>query len=310
MSAPQRRRSRYLDANESGGGMYPESFQYSAPRTLDEALSLLSELGDEGRVLAGGQSLIPMMKLRQAFPAHLVDINRVPGLDGIKEANGHLGIGALVRHAAVASSDVVAQNNSMMTTAAPWIADPLVRNRGTLVGSVAHCDPKGDWDSMMLAMGAVVVARSKAGERLIPIQEFVVDFFTNSLRPGEMVTEVRVPKDGSGAGGCYMKLERKIGDYATVGVAAHLRLDGKGQIAQAGLALTSVSSHNLKVTEAEQMMAGQTPSTDLFAQAGAIAASTCSPDDDVRGPASYKRGVVAEYTKRGFQKALQAATKA
>ncbi|HKZ25523.1 MAG TPA: xanthine dehydrogenase family protein subunit M [Acidimicrobiia bacterium] len=290
--------------------MYPAAFQYSAPRTLEEALSLLSELGDDGRVLAGGQSLIPMMKIQQAFPAHLVDINRISGLDGIREVNGHLGIGALVRHAALASSGLVAKNSSMMAAAAPWIADPLVRNRGTLCGSVAHCDPKGDWNSMMLAMSAVVVARSKAGERLIPIGEFVIDFFTNSLRPGEMVTEVRVPKDGVGGGGSYMKLERKIGDYATVGVATHLRLEGNGKIARAGLALTSVSSHNLKVTEAEQMMAGQTPSAELFAEAGAIAARTCSPDDDVRGPADYKRAVVAEYTKRGFQKALQAATSA
>ena len=284
--------------------MYPSAFEYSAPGSLEEALATLAELGDEGRVLAGGQSLIPMMKLRLAAPGHLVDINRVDELAHISESNGHLAVGALARHADVASSEAVSRHNHTVASAAPWVSDPLVRNRGTLCGSVAHCDPEGDWNSVMLAVGASVVARSSSGERVIPITDFVVDFFTNSLEPGEMVTEVRIPAYQGPAGGAYLKLERKVGDYATVGVATHLVLDGSGNVADAGLGLTAVYGHNLKVTEAEGMMAGQTPGPELFAEAAAIAARACDPDDNVRGPAEYKRAVVAEYTRRGFAQAL------
>ena len=284
--------------------MYPSAFDYSAPGSLDEVLAILGEVGDEGRVLAGGQSLIPMMKLRLAAPGHLVDINGVSELSYIRESNGHVAVGALARHADIVESDLLGSSNGTVASAAPWISDPLVRNRGTLCGSVAHCDPEGDWNSVMLAVGASVVARSSSGERVIPITDFVVDFYTNSLRPGEMVTEVRVPKYQGAAGGAYLKLERKIGDYATVGVATHLVLDAAGNVAGAGLALTSVYRHNLKVTEAEAMMMGQAPGADLFAEAAAVAARSCEPDSDIRGPADYKRAVVAEYTRRGFAQAL------
>jgi carbon-monoxide dehydrogenase medium subunit len=285
--------------------MYPSAFEYTAANDVESALSALAQVGDEGRVLAGGQSLIPMMKLRLAAPAHLVDINGISELDYIREVNGHVAVGALTRHAAVVDSAILADANGTVASAAPWIADPLVRNRGTMCGSVAHCDPEGDWNSVMLAIGASVVARSAAGgERVIPATEFVVDFFTNSLQPGEMVTEVRIPKYSGSGGGAYIKLERKIGDYATVGVATHLVLDGAGKVAEAGLALTSVYRHNLKVAEAESMMIGQDPGDELVAEAAAIAARVCEPENDVRGPADYKRAVVAEYTKRGFRTAL------
>ena len=284
--------------------MFPPPFEYSAPTDVGEAVGLLSELGEDARVLAGGQSLIPMMKLRLAAPAHLVDINGIDELDYVREVNGHLAIGALARHAKVAASDIVTGFNKTVAAAAPWVADPLVRNRGTVCGSIAHCDPEGDWNSVMLAVGASVVATSPAGERVIPISDFIVDFFTNSLAPGEMVTEVRVPRYSGPAGGSYIKLERKIGDYATVGVATHLVLDGAGKVAEAGLALTSVYRHNLEVAEAESMMRGEEPSDALFAEAAAIAARVCEPESDVRGPADYKRAVVSEYTRRGFAQAL------
>ncbi|NNC41968.1 MAG: xanthine dehydrogenase family protein subunit M, partial [Acidimicrobiia bacterium] len=193
--------------------MYPAAFAYSAPETLDEALATLSQEGESARVLAGGQSLIPMMKLRLASPAHLVDINNISGLDHINSANGYLRIGALVRHNDIVNSADIAAHNGAIASAAPWVADPLVRNRGTLCGSVAHCDPEGDWNSVMLAVRAEVVAQSATGERVIPIDDFVVDFFTNSLEPGEIVTEVRIPKYTGKGGGAYLKLERKIGDY-------------------------------------------------------------------------------------------------
>jgi carbon-monoxide dehydrogenase medium subunit len=286
--------------------MFPPRFEYSAPTSLEEATAKLADLGEEARVLAGGQSLIPMMKLRLAAPAHLVDINRLPDLGYIRRDNGHLAIGALARHAQIASSTEVKATSQTMASAAPWIADPLVRNRGTLCGSVAHCDPEGDWNSVMLALGAEVVAVSGGGERSIPITDFVVDFFTNSLRPGEMVKEVRVPVPKGPHGGKYLKLERKIGDYATVGVAVHLEA-ADGKISRAGIALTSVHPHNLKVTEAETLLTGQAGEAKLFDEVANVAARSCEPASDVRGPAEYKRAVVREYTRRGLASAWTAA---
>ena len=284
--------------------MYPAPFQYSAPTTIDETVSLLAEIGDEGRVLAGGQSLLPMMKLRLAAPAHLVDINGVAGLSDVT-VNGDLHIGALVRHADIVDNASVAAASPLMAATAKWVADPLVRNRGTVCGSIAHCDPEGDWNSVMLALGAEVVATGPEGERTIPIADFVVDFFTNSLRTGEMVTGVRVPKADRSTGGAYLKLERKIGDYATVGVATHLRLGGDGRIAEAGIGLTSVASKNLKATDAESLLVGNEPSAELFAEAAASAAAAADPVSDVRGPAEYKRAVVKSYVERGLTESLK-----
>lgn len=283
--------------------MYPPSFEYSAASSIEEAAALLREGGDGARILAGGQSLLPMMKLRLAEPSHLIDINRVPGLDAIEPVDGKLRIGALVRHADVVDNREVTDASPLMASTAPWVADPLVRNRGTVCGSVAHCDPEGDWNSVMLALGAEVVATSGSGDRIIPIDEFIVDFFTNSLHPGEMVTAVQVPRADARSGGAYLKLERKIGDYATVGVATHLRLDG-GRITEAGIGLTSVGPHNIKAREAEQMLVGESPGDDLFAEAGRVAAAAADPASDVRGPAEYKRAVVASYVERGLYECL------
>lgn len=283
--------------------MYPAPFQYSAPTTIDEAVSLLAELGDEGRVLAGGQSLLPMMKLRLASPGHLVDINGIDGLSDIS-VNGDVRIGALVRHADVVDNESVAAASPLMAATAKWVADPLVRNRGTVCGSIAHCDPEGDWNSVMLALGADVVATGPEGERTIPIGDFVVDFFTNALRAGEMITGVRIPKADHRTGGAYLKLERKIGDYATVGVATHLRLGDDGSITEAGIGLTSVASKNLKATDAESMLVGNQPSAELFRSAAAAAAAASDPVSDIRGPAEYKRAVVAAYVERGLSESL------
>ena len=236
--------------------MYPRSFDYTAPTSLDEALDILGEKGDEIKILAGGQSLIPLMKTRLSSPPSLLDINRIPGLDSIEASNGHVAIGALVRHADIVGSDVVSAENSAMASAAPWIADPIVRNLGTLCGSIAHHDPEGDWASVLLATGAeVVVASRDGGERVLNIEDFLVDMFTTACGPTEMVTGIRTPRYTNG-GGNYQKLERKIGDYATVGVATHLELDDTGVIQKAGIALTSVHARNLKVTGAEQVLRG------------------------------------------------------
>jgi aerobic carbon-monoxide dehydrogenase medium subunit len=284
--------------------MFPARFDYIAASSVEEAIAAKAADGDEARILAGGQSLLPMMKIRLASPSKLVDINRIPGLDGLVRDNGHLRVGALVRHADVVASDATF---GAIRSAAPWVSDPLVRNLGTLCGSVAHCDPEGDWNSVLLATGADVVARGPSGERTIPIAEFVRGIFTNALEADEMVTEVRIPVPSRPSGGAYLKLERKIGDYATVAVAAHLELAEDGTIAEAGLALTSVGPSNIKVTEAEAVLRGQAPSDAVFAEAADLAAAAAEPNDDVRGTAIWKRQVVRVYTRRALATAARQA---
>ena len=286
--------------------MFPSAFDYVRAGSVDEAVAAKAQGGDDTRVLAGGQSLIPMMKMRLASPAKLVDINRIPGLDALERSNGHLRVGALVRHADIAASDLAF---GAVASAAPWISDPLVRNLGTLCGSVAHCDPEGDWNSVLLATGADVIARGPKGERTIPITDFVVDFFTNALRPDEIVTEIRIPVPKGRSGGSYQKLERKIGDYATVAVAAHIELADDGTIARAGVALTAVTPKNTKVTAAEQVVVGNRPSDALFAEAGELAAQESEPRDDVRGSAEWKRNVVRVFTRRALAAAAEQAAR-
>jgi carbon-monoxide dehydrogenase medium subunit len=247
-----------------------------------------------------------MMKLRLAQPPTLLDINRIPGLDGLNRTNGTLHIGSLVRHNDVVKSDT-AKANHTVASAAPWIADPIVRNLGTVAGSLAHHDPEGDWASVMLACGAELVLTSSTGQRVVDINDFLVDMFTTSCQPNELVTEVRVAAHSASGGGNYQKLERKVGDYATVGVATSLELDHGGVISSAGIALTSVYAHNLKVTDAENALVGQTPSDELFAEAGRIAAQACNPDSDSRGSATYKRHIVHVFTRRGLAKSLEIA---
>ena len=281
--------------------MFPSRFDFVAARSVEEAIAAKAEGGGESRILAGGQSLLPMMKIRLASPEKLIDINNIPGLDAIERENGHVKVGALARHADIAASNLMF---GAVASAAPWISDPLVRNRGTLCGSVAHCDPEGDWNSVLLATGAEVIAQGPKGERTIAITDFIQGLFTNALADDEMVTGVRIQTPPSRSGGAYLKLERKVGDYATVAVAAHLELGDDGLIGKAGLALTSVAPINLKITAAEAALVGQTPSDDLFAAAGEIAAQASEPRDDVRGTATWKRQVVRTFTHR----ALAAAT--
>lgn len=283
--------------------MYPAKFDYLAPETLEEALSILDERGDEVKILAGGQSLIPMMKLRLARPETLLDINRLPGLDGISADDGHIAFGALVRHNDVVRSDTSGKNHTV-ASAAPWVADPIVRNLGTPVGSLAHHDPEGDWASVALATAAEVTLTNSGGSRTLPVTEFLVDMFTTSCQPNEMVTEIRFPAHTARGGGNYQKLERKVGDYATVGVATSIELAEDGTISAAGIALTSVNPFNLKVIEAESTLVGETPGEELFAEASRIAAAACDPASDTRGSADYKRHVVDVFTRRGLAESL------
>lgn len=286
--------------------MLPARFEYHRPSSLDEAFEILTAHREDAKVLAGGQSLIPMMKLRFASPGHIVDINRIPGLDGITEEGGWLRLGALVRHNALAGSGVVKARYPAVATAAPLISDPLVRNLGTVGGSLAHADPAGDWGSVMLAVGAEVVLRSARGERTLPVSEFLQGTFTTALEPDEVLVEVRVPTPTGGSGGTYLKLERKVGDFATVGVAVQLSLDD-GKIGRAGIALTAVGPKNIEATAAEDRLAGQEPTDDLFAEAARLAAEAAEPVTDVRGSAEYKRHVAEVFTRRGLARALELA---
>jgi carbon-monoxide dehydrogenase medium subunit len=279
--------------------MYPAGFEYFAPSSLDEALSLLERYGDEAKVLAGGQSLIPLMKLRFASPQALVDINRVGGLDTLSE-NGGLRIGALVRHKTCERSDLLRSRYRVLADTAPVISDPLVRNLGTVCGSLAHADPQGDWGSALLAAGAEVVARGPQGERTIPLDDFFQGPFTTALEPTEILTEVRVPDPGPRAGGAYLKLERKVGDFATAGVAVHVSFDD-ARVRRAGIALTGVGPTNLRAREAEESLAGAELDGDAIRHAAELAARAAQPHDDLRGTAAYKRQVVRVFTERGLR---------
>ncbi len=286
--------------------MYPASFEYHAPTSVDEALALLERYGDEGKVLAGGQSLIPLMKLRFAAPRALVDINRVPGLDDLAETGDGLRIGALVRHKTCERADVLRGRYRALGDAAPLISDPLVRNLGTVAGSLAHADPQGDWGSVMLATGASIEVRGPDGARAIPITDFFDGPFTTVLEPTEIVTAVVVPDPGPSASGTYLKLERKVGDFATVGVAVHLSL-ADGRVGRAGIALTGVGPTNLKATAAEESLAGAELDDAAIREAGELAAQAAEPRSDTRGSEEYKRRVVRVFTERGLRTAAEAA---
>ena len=283
--------------------MFPAAFDYRAPATLDEALGVLKERGDDAKVMAGGQSLIPLLKLRFAQPALVLDIGRLPAMNQIARSVGHLSIGALVRHVDVERDLDLAKKTPILGEAAHWIADPLVRNRGTVVGSVCHADPAGDWGSVMLALGAELVARSASGERVIPVAGFFQDPFTTTLKPDEIVTAIRIPISSGRAGGAYNKLERKVGDFATVAVAVQVEMDGR-KVTRAGIGLTSVGPTNIKATQAEKALVGHELTDETIREAARLAAEAANPKDDIRGSAAYKKDVVRVFVQRGLHTAL------
>jgi carbon-monoxide dehydrogenase medium subunit len=280
--------------------MYPGRFEYFAPASLDEALATLDRFGEEGKVLAGGQSLVPLMKLRFASPAALVDIGRLEGLDGLSEEDGELRIGALVRHRTCERSDLLGGRWGVLGTAAPQISDPIVRNMGTVAGSLAHADPQGDWGAALLAAGARVVVQSTGQRREISLEDFFQGPFMTALEPNEIITEVRVPDPGPQAAGSYHKLERRVGDYATVGVAVHVSF-ANGSVERAGIALTAVAPTNVRAFEAEAALAGAELDDSAIEEAARLTAEAANPHSDVRGSADYKRNVVRVFTERGLR---------
>jgi carbon-monoxide dehydrogenase medium subunit len=280
--------------------MYPSRFHYEAPTSVAEALDLLSIYGTEAKVLAGGMSLIPLMKLRFAAPEVIIDINNISELDYLAEEGGHLRIGALCRHRTLERSTALPRNRyPTLAAAAPLIADPIVRTRGSLVGSVCHADPQGDWGSVMLAMGGEVIALSSSGERRIPVQDLMVGPFQNSLRPDELAVEARVPVPQNPVAGDYLKLERRVGDFATVGVGVFASFGG-ASVEQAGIALTGVGANNIKATSAEQALVGSPLDERSIDQAARQAAEVAEPKTDVRGSADYKRHIVHTFVSRAF----------
>jgi len=283
--------------------MLPAAFDYRAPTTLAEALGVLKDKGDDAKVMAGGQSLIPLLKLRFAQPSLVLDIGRLPALNEVGKHDGHVTIGALVRHVDIEHDRELAKTLPIMAEAVRWIADPLVRNRGTLVGSVCHADPAGDWGSVMLALGAELVAHSASGERVIPVAGFFQDPYTTTLKPNEIVTEIRIPVPTGHSGGAYNKLERKVGDFATVAVAVHLEMSGR-KVTKAGIGLTSVGPTNLKATAAEKALVGHDLTDEVIREAARLAAEAAEPKDDVRGTAAYKKDVVRVFVQRGLHTAL------
>jgi carbon-monoxide dehydrogenase medium subunit len=278
--------------------MYPSRFRYEAPRSLEEALGLLREHGDDAKVLAGGQSLVPLMKLRFASPELIVDINNVPGLGYHREEpDGTLRIGALCRHVDLERSELLAGRQPTMAAAAPLIADPIVRNRGTLVGSLCHADPQGDWASVVLALGGAVVAQGPGGTRVIEVKDFVTGPFQNVLAPDEIAVEAVIPAAKGVRAGGYLKLERRIGDFATVGVAVAIEISGSA-VTRAGIALTGVGGSTIGASAAAEALVGE-PLTDQKIEAAAqLAADAAKPRTDHRGSAEYKRHMVHTFVTR------------
>jgi aerobic carbon-monoxide dehydrogenase medium subunit len=286
--------------------MIPPSFDYVAPKTLSEAVAALGQ-HENAKILAGGQSLIPLMRFRLASPAVLIDLNRVEGLSYIDEKNGWLRIGSMTRESDVEHSEIVSEKYSLLADTAKVISDPIVRNMGTVGGNLANGDPGNDHPATMLAYGAEVVAVGPDGERVIPITSFFRGLYESDLAPNEILTEVRIPASKPRSGGAYLKLERKVGDFATAAVAAQVELDNQGNFTSVGIGLTNVGLTAIKATEAETFLKGKAASDENIRQAAKLAAEAAQPIADVRGSEDYKRSLVKTYTTRALRMAIQRA---
>jgi aerobic carbon-monoxide dehydrogenase medium subunit len=290
--------------------MYPSRFRYEAPRSLIEALDLLHSGGGEAKVLAGGQSLVPLLKLRFAAPELLVDINRIPGLDyHHADPDGTIHIGALCRHVDLERSVLLAASQPTMAEAAPLIADPIVRNRGTLVGSLCHADPQGDWASVVTALGGHVVALGPTGRRNIPIVDFVSGPFQNTLAMDEIAIEAVIPAPKGTAAGGYLKLERRVGDFATAGVAIAIETSGE-LVIKAGIGLTGVGGSTISASEGAQSLIGKPLTADTIGRAAELAAAAAKPRSDHRGSAAYKRHIVHTFVTRILTRVTASAERA
>ena len=286
--------------------MIPPSFEYVVPKTIPEAVALLGN-NPEAKVLAGGHSLIPMMKIRLASPALLVDINRIDGLSYIREEAGWLKIGAMTCEADLDDSNLIQSKYPLLADTSKMIADPLVRNRATVGGNLAHADPANDHPATMLAYGAQVIATGPKGERVIPIDQFFEGPFTTALAHDEVLTEIRIPLAKPNSGGAYLKVERKVGDFATAAIAVQLTLAKNGNCESIGIGLTNVGLTAIRATQAEAALQGKPPNEANIKTAAQLAADAAQPIGDQRGSEEYKRALVKTLTVRALRKAVERA---
>jgi len=288
--------------------MIPPSFDYAAPSSLSDALSLLKQGGEDAKILAGGQSLIPLLKLRLASPSLLIDINQIQGLDYVRESQGQLRIGALARMADLESSELIRKKYPIIHEASTDIADPTVRNLGTVGGNICHGDPANDLPAVMLALDAEFHAEGPGGGRDLKASSFFVDTFTTALKHDEILTEVRVPMAAERTGGSYMKIEKRIGDFAIAGAGVQVTLSSGGEFDRVGIGLTAVGSTAIEAKKAEELLKGK-KTTDGSAASGAaaLASEATNPSSDLRGPAEYKKSVVKVLTLRALSRAVQRA---
>jgi carbon-monoxide dehydrogenase medium subunit len=275
-------------------------FEYHAPHTVDEVLSLLEEHADDAKILAGGQSLVPLLAMRLARPSHLIDINDVDGLTGIRPMDGTgLAFGALTRHREAERSALVAERLPVLAEALPFIGHVSIRNRGTIGGSVAHADASAEIAAVAVATGAEMVVRSAESERVVPADEFFVGHFTTSIADDELLTEVRIPSGPAGAGWAFYEIARRHGDFALVGVAAMVTLDGE-RIDEARLALMGVANRAIRATQAETALAGQAANADTFAAAAREATKDLEPASDIHGTAEFRRHLAGVAVRRAL----------
>lgn len=286
--------------------MYSHPFRYHRAGTLDEAVTLLSELGEEAKVIAGGQSLIPLMKLRFAAPGHLIDLNFIPGLSYIREEDDRVRLGALTRHAEVEHSEL-ARSVPIIGDCAGGIADVQVRNRGTVGGSLAEADPSGDWAPVLLTLGAEVHCRNGEGERRLPLSEFLQDTYTTALKESELLSEVSFAKPPQGSGGAYLAFKRSAQVYPTAGAAVQLTVEDGGLCRRAGIALGSVGLTTIRASEAEKELEGQTLSAQVIERAAEAAMHAAQPQSDTRGSEAYKKTLVRALVKRAVDLAVRRA---
>jgi carbon-monoxide dehydrogenase medium subunit len=287
--------------------MIPANFNYHKATSLKEAIALSSELGEEAKYMSGGHSLLPMMKLRFATPEHIIDISKIEGLSYIKEDGDMLKIGALTTQSEMEHNVLLKENYPIFGDAIWLTADPSVRNVGTIGGNIAHGDAANDQPALMLAVRATIIAEGADGQKTIPIDEFFHGFYMTALEAGDILTEIQVPKAKKNSGGAYHKVERKVGDYATAGVAVHLELDDNGICQQIGIGLTNVSAVPMRLERGEEVLRGQVITDELIAQVGQIASQDSEPESDLRGSEAYKRSIINTITKRMLNKALERA---
>lgn len=284
--------------------MIPAPFEYAAPKTLEEALRLVERHGDEAKILAGGHSLLPLIKLRLAQPRYVIDIGRLRGMSYIREENGWIVIGALTTHADIETSSLLRSKCPLLPETAASIGDVQVRNRGTLGGSLAHADPAADYPAAILALDAEIVAASTAGTRTIPAKEFFVDMLTTALRPGEILSQVRVAPCAPQTGTAYEKMHQPASGFAIVGAAARLTLGKAGAIEDVAVGITGLGPKAFRASAVEKSLLGKKPSEKLFSDAARLASEGIEPLSDLHASAEYRREMAAVYAKRALQKSF------